>query len=36
MSRDSGSDQMESETTSTPVVYKEEDLETIYLAGGGF
>ena len=36
MSRDSGSDQMESETTSTPVVYKEEDLETIYLAGGCF
>ena len=36
MSRDSGSDQMESETTSSPVVYKEEDLETIYLAGGCF
>lgn len=36
MSRDSGSDQMESETTSTPVVYKEENLETIYLAGGCF
>ena len=36
MTRDSGSDQMESETTSTPVVYKEEDLETIYLAGGCF
>ncbi len=36
VNRDTGSDQIEPEPTPTQVEYNEEDLETIYLAGGCF